>query len=86
MDRRQGKSGETQRFEVLLEQVHADVRTVAEGHTLLAKQLETTRAGLEQRLTFLEHAVLEGFDGLRTQIRGLTERFDVHERAHRGGV
>ena len=69
-----------ERFEVLLEQVRADVQTIAEGHSILLKEIRQTRDFLGNRITLLECAVLEQ----SSQTRTLTERFDTHE--HRSGL
>ena len=71
--------GKKERFEVLLEQVHVEVRTIAEGHGILLKEIRETRDFLGNRITLLECAVLEQ----SSQTPTLTERFDTHERAHR---
>ncbi len=61
------------RFEVLLEQIRSEVHVVAEGHSLLAKELRETRTTLASRLDFLERATTEGFGKVWGEIRQLRE-------------
>lgn len=85
----QAGSESDRRLEVLLEQIRSEVHSIAEGHSLLVNELQTTRQMLEKRLEFLEKATIEGFgkiwesqQRMTTRLDELVTRFDVHERTH----
>lgn len=61
-------------FEILAEAVRSEVRTMAEGHHLLDQKIDRTREALEQRIGFLETAVLDGFRDVRQGFQRLEQR------------
>jgi hypothetical protein len=86
-------SGKERGFTVVLEEVRAELKAVAEGHAVLERQIQQSRTSVEQRVGFLEHAVTEGFqrvhirfDRVEAEIGQLVTRFNTHEQAHGGSA
>lgn len=74
-------SGERQRFEILLEEMRSQFRLVLEG----LKTLEHRMERLEQQVNLLQSAILTSstdLQGLRRDVRSLTERFEAHIKEH----
>ena len=81
-----GPSAEERGFTVLLEEVRAQFRAVAEGQQGLAQRLdrldarmdrlETRMDRLESRVTFLEQTVIAEFAKVNTRLDRLEQRMD----------
>ncbi len=83
-----GGSNEKERFEVLMEEMRAQFQIVIEGLTALKKQMERLEHRMEkveQQVDLLQSALLghsSEVSGLRRDVRGLTERFEIHQKEH----
>ena len=83
-------------MEVLLEEVRTELRRVAEGYATLDRKITSEVQRLEttfgRRFDSVEHALLDNSRAIRDlqqdvrtlqqDMRKLTERFEIHERAH----
>ena len=85
----QGPSEEERGFTVLLEEVRAQLRAVAEGQQGLAQRLDRLEArmdriearldGVETRVTFLEQTVIAEFAKVNARLDRLEQRVDAVE-------
>ncbi|MBI4228075.1 MAG: hypothetical protein HY600_07395 [Candidatus Omnitrophica bacterium] len=80
---------ERTRFEVLLEAVRADQRTLAEGHSLLdakidrlIQQMNEQFAMANQQLVAVTQCITQRIGGVETAVLDLSQRLTVHERVH----
>ncbi len=64
---------EQRRFEVLLEQVLHEVKTVAEGHEVLRNEIKASHKELEDKIDLNASVMKCGFDTLNTKIDGVRE-------------
>lgn len=82
--------GEKERFEVLLEEMRSQFKLVLESLSQLTErveQLEHRVNRMEQKLDLFGSALLghsNEIQGLRRDVRALTERMEAHERLHAG--
>ena len=84
--KRSQTSNEKERFEVLLEEIRSQLKLALDGITSLSERmdrLEHRMERLEQNVQLLQSAVLANstdVQGLRRDMRNLTERFEEHVR------
>ncbi len=89
MPRLKGKGeGEKERFEILLEEMRSQFKLVLESLSQLTErveQLEHRVNRLEQKMDLFQSAFIghsNDVQGLRRDVRALTERFEDHLKAH----
>lgn len=83
-----GGSSEKERFEVLLEEIRSQFKLVLESLSQLTERVEKLEHRvnrLEQKVDLFGSALLghsNEVQGLRRDVRALTERFDIHQKEH----
>ena len=90
-----GGSSEKERFEVLLEEMRSQFRLVLESLSGLTGRVEAVEKRMErlehrlerveQKMELLQSALLghsTDVQGLRRDVRSLTERFEIHQKEH----
>lgn len=74
-------SGDDRRTAVLLEEIHSEVRKVAEGHDILARGINRLEIGfgeLDRHFKLFEQALTKNNERLEQAVA----RLDAHERIH----
>lgn len=90
------KNGEKERSEVLLEEIRSQVAQLADGQSQLRgemqQEFQRLRTEMDGRFAIVEQAIKTHSQDIRQlqaavgelgrDVRSLTERFDLHQKAH----
>jgi len=68
---------ERRHFEVVLEQILHEVRTVAEGHEVLRNEIKTSHNELEEKINLNTSLIKHGVETLDARIDGVENRLSV---------